>query len=98
MLKSLLLTALTVLVLFTAGFAQTNAGAISGRINSVDDQPLEGVSISLIELNKNTLTDTKGNYVFTGLTPGKYTSENAWSVRLSPQAPARFTGGMTLKF
>ena len=26
------------------------------------------------------------------------TSEKAWSVRLTPQAPARFTGGMTLKF
>lgn len=72
MLRSLLLFLSTIGSLLPS-FAQTGASTITGRIVSVDGDPLELVSVSLIEINKSTLTDTKGNYLFSGLDPGKYT-------------------------
>ncbi|MBN9386114.1 MAG: TonB-dependent receptor [Chitinophagaceae bacterium] len=53
--------------------AQTNAGNISGQITSVDNQPMELVSVTIVETKKGTLTDTKGNYTFANIPPGKYT-------------------------
>ncbi|GAB4055280.1 TonB-dependent receptor [Spirosoma litoris] len=52
--------------------AQTG-GVVSGRITSIDNQPIESVSISLIEIQKGTLTDNQGNYSITNIVPGKYT-------------------------
>lgn len=54
-------------------FAQSGTGSVSGTITSVDNEPLEMVSVSLIELKKTTLTDTKGNFRFSNIAPGKYT-------------------------
>jgi len=53
-------------------FAQTT-GKISGKITLVDGQPYGSASVSLIELNKNTLTDNQGNYSFNNLSEGTYT-------------------------
>lgn len=61
-------------------FAQNNnpapgnekLGAVSGQVISFDNQPLELVSVSLVELKKGTLTDNEGNYLLPALTPGKY--------------------------
>jgi len=61
------------LLLCISSFGQPGTGSVSGRITSVENEPLELVSISLIELQKRTLTDIKGNFSFTGVTPGKYT-------------------------
>ncbi|MVT09571.1 TonB-dependent receptor plug domain-containing protein [Chitinophaga sp. ysch24] len=48
-------------------------GAIGGRITSFDNQPLELVSVSIVELQKGTLTNNDGYYQIRGLYPGKYT-------------------------
>ncbi|WEK71334.1 MAG: TonB-dependent receptor [Candidatus Chryseobacterium colombiense] len=62
------------LFLFSFFFsAQNKTGNISGNITSIEDEPLELVSISLIELNKSTLTDIKGNFNFSQVAPGNYT-------------------------
>ena len=58
---------------FLIAFAQPNTGSITGQITAVDGQPIELVSITLIETNRGTLTDIKGNYTFANVLPGKYT-------------------------
>lgn len=55
-----------------AGFAQS-PGKISGRITLVDGQPVGSASVSLIEIQRGTLTDENGNYSFNNVVPGKYT-------------------------
>ena len=46
---------------------------IAGRVTSNKGLPLELVSVSLVELQKGTLTDEQGNYAFNNLAPGHYT-------------------------
>ncbi|QNK64660.1 TonB-dependent receptor [Pedobacter sp. PAMC26386] len=53
-------------------FAQSS-GNISGKVSLVDGQPSGSVSVSLVELHKNTLTNDHGNYSFIGILPGNYT-------------------------
>ncbi len=75
MFKYLLLFSLGFALLnFSSTFAQggPNAGTITGKVTSIDNQPLELVSVTLVELNKNTLTDTKGIFVFSGIQAGQY--------------------------
>ncbi|WP_313383450.1 carboxypeptidase-like regulatory domain-containing protein [Chishuiella sp.] len=65
---------LFIVMIFTSiySFAQTNFGSISGSISSVENEPLELVSVSIIKLNKSTLTDIKGNFSFSNIVPGNY--------------------------
>src|ERR1044072_3589357 len=72
MLKRLLLLPL-LLVLCFYSFAQQGTGSASGTITSVEGDPLDMVSISLVELRKGTLTDSKGNFTLNNITPGRYT-------------------------
>ena len=71
MLKRLLLLPL-LLVLCFYSFAQQGTGSASGTITSVEGDPLEMVSVSLVELRKGTLTDSKGNFTLNNITPGRY--------------------------
>ncbi|SEV87922.1 iron complex outermembrane recepter protein [Chitinophaga sp. YR573] len=68
---SAVLVALFSLPLISQG--QSNTGKVTGHITSVDKLPLELVSISLVELKKETLTNNEGEYEFTDIAPGKYT-------------------------
>lgn len=52
--------------------AQTT-GEISGRITTVDGQPVEMVSISFKEIRKQTLTDLDGKFSFKNIPAGNYT-------------------------
>lgn len=71
--KRLLFTILlSFLATSTLLLAQTT-GTIVGKITSVDNSALESVSVSLIEINKGTLTDFQGNYQLNNLSPGHYT-------------------------
>ncbi|WP_313375898.1 carboxypeptidase-like regulatory domain-containing protein [Chishuiella sp.] len=65
---------LFIVMIFTSiySFAQTNFGSILGKISSVENEPLELVSVSIVKLNKNTLTDIKGNFSFNDILPGNY--------------------------
>jgi len=53
-------------------FAQS-VGQISGKITNSSGEPIEMVSISFLENNKQTLSDVDGNFYFSGLKPGSYT-------------------------
>lgn len=53
-------------------FAQ-EPGRISGRVMLVDGSPYASASVSLIEINKSTLTNEQGDYQFNNVTPGNYT-------------------------
>jgi iron complex outermembrane recepter protein len=71
MLKSLFLS--FVMLASLTAMAQNTTGVITGHISSKDNEPIERVSISVVELKKSTLTDTKGNFVISNLMPGHYT-------------------------
>ncbi|MFL9483541.1 TonB-dependent receptor domain-containing protein [Chitinophagaceae bacterium LWZ2-11] len=53
-------------------FIIANGGSIAGSIISKDSLPLEMVSVTLVDTKFATLTDTKGEYSFNNLVPGKY--------------------------
>ena len=72
MLKRIMLPLLALCICF-AGIGQVTVGSVSGTVTSVENEPVELVSVSLIELNKSTLTNTKGSYTLSGIQPGKYT-------------------------
>ncbi|HWK02765.1 MAG TPA: TonB-dependent receptor [Puia sp.] len=76
-------------------FAQTNTGNITGRITAVDGQPIELVSITLIETNRGTLTDIKGNYTISNILPGKYTIRIQLLGAKEKDIPVEVTAGET---
>jgi iron complex outermembrane receptor protein len=61
------------LLSLTSLLAQNVQGGITGKVNMVDGQPLRAISVSLLETNRQTLTDDEGNYHFEDLHPGNYT-------------------------
>ncbi|HEY8898196.1 MAG TPA: TonB-dependent receptor, partial [Niastella sp.] len=48
-------------------------GAIQGRVLTNDNQPAENVTVTLKELNRNTLTNQQGVYIIKHIKPGQYT-------------------------
>ncbi|HUP11915.1 MAG TPA: TonB-dependent receptor, partial [Niastella sp.] len=48
-------------------------GAIQGRVTTNDNQPAENVTVTLKELNRNTLTNQLGVYSIKHIKPGQYT-------------------------
>jgi iron complex outermembrane receptor protein len=50
-----------------------NSGTVTGRITFLDSMPIELVPVSLVELNKQTLTNSDGVYLIEGVAPGRYT-------------------------
>ena len=50
-----------------------NSGTVTGRITFVDSLPIELASVSLVELNRQTLTNSDGVYLIEGVAPGRYT-------------------------
>ena len=58
---------------FTTLYAQDVHGGITGKVSMVDGQPLRAISVSLLETDRQTLTDDEGNYHFENLNAGSYT-------------------------
>ncbi|MCS3802291.1 TonB-dependent siderophore receptor [Niastella sp. OAS944] len=48
-------------------------GALQGRVLTNDNQPAENVTVTLKELNRNTLTNQQGVYSIKHIKPGQYT-------------------------
>ncbi|MBF4516966.1 TonB-dependent receptor [Flavobacterium sp. ANB] len=69
--RFLLCFLVSVLASITSVYAQST-GNISGQILLVDGQPFTSASVSIIELNKSTLTDEKGNYSFKNVPAATY--------------------------
>jgi len=69
---------ITPLVILVAFFSipfksQAQRGGVTGRITFLDSLPIELVSVSLVELNKQTLTNSDGVYLIEGVPPGRHT-------------------------
>jgi iron complex outermembrane receptor protein len=62
---------ITILTNFTSVYAQAT-GSISGQIKLIDGQALASASVSIVELNKATLTDEKGYYNFKNIPAATY--------------------------
>ncbi len=59
--------------LATLSFAQNNKQNIRGVvIDKLTQSPLKGAMIQMLNLNKNTITDTGGNFILNELNPGRY--------------------------
>jgi len=69
----LVMICLPIIALGQSGEHTTNGGGVAGRITSKTGEPLELVSISIIQINKSTLTDNDGRYQLQDIAPGKYT-------------------------
>ena len=61
------------LISFTKVYAQDVQSGITGKVNMVDGQPLRAISVSLLETDRQTLTDDDGNYHFENVNAGTYT-------------------------
>lgn len=53
--------------------SQESKGSVRGRLTMVDGEPMASKAISLLELQRTTLTDEDGKYIFKGLDTGNYT-------------------------
>jgi iron complex outermembrane receptor protein len=73
MLKLFMGAALLVLLSLPLISMGQSGGSVEGRITSLDNQPIELVSISLVQLKKGTLTNNDGTYQIANVNPGKYT-------------------------
>ena len=58
----------------TALFGQVT-GSLSGNVADINSQPVEGVSIHVLNTNFTTISDREGKFVFTDLAKGKYILE-----------------------
>ncbi len=52
--------------------AQSGPGTLSGRIVNADQEAITGASITLQNTSLGTVTDSKGQFSLTGITPGSY--------------------------
>jgi iron complex outermembrane receptor protein len=52
--------------------AQSGPGTLSGRIVNADQEAITGASITLQNTSLGTITDSKGQFSLTGITPGSY--------------------------
>ena len=59
-----------------AGMA--SAATIAGRVQLRDERPLTGVTVTLGELNRTTLTDETGAFFFDHVAPGTYHVHFQW--------------------
>lgn len=65
---------LVLLLLSTALFAQNNKQTIRGTVtDKLSQTPLIGATVQITTSNKQTVTDDKGNYALTEITPDRYT-------------------------
>ncbi len=55
--------------------ANAQTGSLSGRILSIENEPIEGATITIKGLNKATISDEKGFYQFNSIPFGAYTIE-----------------------
>jgi len=72
--KSLIAT----VVIILSGMTITNAaeapgGVISGIVRSSDGQPAAFVNVSLVEINRGTISGEKGEYTLKNVKEGSYT-------------------------
>jgi len=71
--KHLLLSFLVALVFNSIVNAQS--GSISGKVTMENSEPVIGAVVSIKSLDKQTITDEKGNYSFKSIAYGSYTLE-----------------------
>jgi len=62
------------LILSTPVLGQEQPGGVRGMVYDMDyDVPLEGASISIVEIGARTISSEEGNFVFPQVPPGTYT-------------------------
>ena len=80
--RTLLVSALVLLVTAGAAFAQT--GKIAGRVTDESGQPLPGVNLIIAATSQGGTTDSDGYYVILNVSPGSY-SLRASFIGFGPQ-------------
>src|SRR5690242_200057 len=72
-LKSLIVAIIIVLGGITASRAEAPGGTISGTVKSSDGQPAAFVNVSLVEINRGTISGEQGEYILKNIKEGQYT-------------------------
>ena len=67
--SSTALTTLVALMLAPMAFGQATTGTVQGTVTNVAGAPVVGATVTLESTGASTKTDSKGNYVFTGVEP-----------------------------
>jgi outer membrane receptor for ferrienterochelin and colicins len=68
----ILLTVAISVAFATLSYAQSNTGTIEGTVTQ-NGEPLQGVNISVTDIQKGNVTDAEGNYEITNVPEGNYT-------------------------
>jgi iron complex outermembrane receptor protein len=58
-----------------AGPIEESGGTVKGRVATVDNQPAAGVTVTIINVNRNSITDENGNFIFHHIKAGSYEME-----------------------
>ncbi|NEU07106.1 TonB-dependent receptor [Flavihumibacter sp. R14] len=72
-LKTLIVAVIIVLGGITATGAEAPGGTISGTVKSSDGQPAAFVNVSLVEINRGTISGEQGEYILKNIKDGQYT-------------------------
>jgi iron complex outermembrane recepter protein len=89
---SLILTAITLFTL--SAQAQTN-GSISGTVKTADGKPIEGVTVSIVALKLNTVTDERGEFRINRVPAGTHTLTTKYLSLQSKDQEATVAAGQT---
>nr|WP_299202244.1 TonB-dependent siderophore receptor [uncultured Brumimicrobium sp.] len=63
---------ISVLFIGLTNVSISQVGAVYGRVTSVKVKPVANTNVSIVSLNKETVTDANGNFILTELPYGKY--------------------------
>src|SRR5690554_449452 len=63
---------ISVLFIGLTNLSISQVGAVYGRVTSVKVKPVANTNVSIVSLNKETVTDANGNFILTELPYGKY--------------------------
>ena len=74
--RRVLVSLLAVLVLAVPGLAQQPSGDLEGSVHAIDTgEPLAGIAVRVVEIDRSVATDDRGRFRFTDLPAGSYTLE-----------------------
>jgi iron complex outermembrane recepter protein len=89
---SLILTAIT---LFTISAQAQNNGSISGSVKTADGKPIEGVTVSIVSLKLNAVTDERGEFRINRVQAGTHMVTTKYLSLQSQDQEATVAAGQT---
>jgi iron complex outermembrane recepter protein len=76
--------------------AQTLTGKISGSVKTTDGKVVPAATLTIKELNKTTITNDNGGYIFKSIQPGDYTLKITYIGSKEDKKPVNVVAGKTI--